>query len=60
MKKYSVLFEVFGIAVMAGTGLWVADAVGLLGAAESGIMKLGIGAAAAYYFAMNFWAALHR
>jgi hypothetical protein len=60
MKKSRIAFEVIGLVIFAALGVWTAHAVGLYGAAEAGIMKLGIAGGAAYYFAASFWAALHR
>lgn len=60
MKQSKVMIEIIGIAFFALIGIWVSHAVGLYGAAESGLMKLGIAGSAAYYFAASFWVALHR
>jgi hypothetical protein len=59
-EKRPQAFEILGLVLMAVAGVVVAEAVGLLGAADSGAMKMGIGGGAAYYFAALFWTAMHR
>jgi hypothetical protein len=59
-KKHLVALEIIGLMVTAVIGVFAVHALGLYEAADSSVVKLGMGAGAAYFFAMCFWAALHR
>jgi hypothetical protein len=59
-KNYPGTLEIIGLTVMAVTGVLTVHAPGLYEAADSGVVKMGMGAGAAYFFGMSFWAALHR